>query len=71
MTHDQLDFVTYCIGNVAEFLHLDQQTVYRMLKTSGILTEYIIPGYDVLHTFSGQYITTEIVDYMREKGIIK
>lgn len=71
MTSKQLDFVTYCIGNVAEHLMLDQPTVYRMLKDSGILLGYIVPAYDTLHTLSGQRIVEDIVDYMSEKGLLK
>ena len=44
--------------------------VYRRLKRSGILTEYIVPSYDVLHTFGKEYLMEDLTDYMREKGVI-
>jgi hypothetical protein len=47
---------------------MDQLTVYEKLKRSDILHGYIVPAYDVLHTFSGQYITDELIDYLKEKG---
>lgn len=53
MSKDIVDFVTYCIGNLARRLNLSADEVYRMLKDSGILSEYIVPSYDVLHTFQG------------------
>lgn len=71
MTFNQLDFATYCIGSLAEHLQMSQPTVYQKLKDSGILMGYIIPAYDVLHTYSGRYIVDELVAYMKEKGVIE
>ena len=42
MSSDQLDFVTYCIGNLSMRLQLPQRTIYLKLKDSGILENYII-----------------------------
>lgn len=44
--------------------------VYRKLKDSGILYGYIVPSYDVLHTFGSRYVTDDIIDYMKEKGVV-
>lgn len=44
--------------------------VYGLLRSSGILTEYLIPGYDVLHTFSKEYIVEDLIQYMKEKGLL-
>ena len=63
-----LEFVTYCIGKLAQVLPLPQQEVYRRLKRSGILYDYIVPSYDVLHTFSSRYLVEDLTEYMREKG---
>jgi hypothetical protein len=49
---------------------LSQLDVYTRLKNSGILTEYIIPSYDVLHTFSKEYLMEDLMDYMKEKGVL-
>ena len=68
MTFNQLDFATYCIGSLSERLGMNQLAVYEKLKHSNILSGYIIPAYDVLHTFSGQYITDELIDCLKEKG---
>ena len=71
MTFYQLDFSTYCIGAVSEKLGIGQPAVYRMLKDSNILDGYIVASYDVLHTFSPQYITDDIIGLMRDKGCIQ
>ena len=65
-----LEFVTFCIGKLSLLLKLPQQEVYRRLKVSGILDEYIIPSYDVLHTFSFRYLMEDLTDYMCEKGVL-
>lgn len=70
MNCDNIDFVTYCIGNLSRRLGLNARDVYQRLKTSGILTDYIIPSYDVLHTFSKEYLMEDLVDFMKEKGVL-
>ena len=70
MNGDNIDFVTYCIGNLSRRLGLNVRDVYQRLKTSGILTDYIIPSYDVLHTFSKEYLMEDLVDFMKEKGVL-
>ena len=45
--------------------------VYRRLKQSGILKGYIVPSYDVLHTFSKEYLMEDLTEYMREKGVLE
>lgn len=70
MDNKTLDFVTYCISKLSQVLKLSQGDVYRRLKESGIIDEYIIPSYDVLHTFSSNYLIEDLTDYMREKGVL-
>ena len=65
-----LEFVTYCISKLAQLLNLPQGEVYRRLSDSGILYGYIVPSYDVLHTFSSRYLMEDLTDYMREKGVL-
>ena len=70
MDKKTLEFVTFCIGRLSASLKLSQQDVYKRLKDSGILYDYIIPSYDVLHTFSSRYLMEDLADYMREKGVL-
>ena len=70
MDKKTLEFVTYCIGKLSILLKLPQKEVYLRLKTSGILYEYIVPSYDVLHTFSSRYLMEDLTGYMREKGVL-
>ncbi len=46
-----LDFVIFCIEEVALKLQLPGNVVYDLLaEKSDILSNYIVPSYDVLHT---------------------
>ena len=44
--------------------------IYTRLENSGILYDYIVPSYDVLHTFSFRYLMEDLTDYMCEKGVL-
>ena len=70
MNCNNIDFVTYCIGNLSRRLNMSAGDVYRRLKQSGILIDYIIPSYDVLHTFSKEYLLEDLIEYMREKEVL-
>lgn len=71
MDKKTLEFVTYCIVKLSAILNLSQHEVYMKLKNSGILYGYIVPSYDVLHTFSSRYLMEDLTDYMREKGVLE
>ena len=65
-----LEFVTYCISKLAQVLKLSQREVYRRLMSSGILYDYIVPSYDVLHTFGSRYLVEDLTEYLKEKGVL-
>lgn len=70
MTFEQLSFVTYCVGALSDTLNMSASKVYRLLRQSGILKDYILPGYGVLHTFSKEYIVEDLIACMKEKGVL-
>lgn len=70
MDNRTLEFVTYCIGQLSLLLKLPQREVYKRLKKSGILYGYIVPSYDVLHTFGSRYLMEDLTEYMKEKGVL-
>ena len=68
----ELEFAIFCIENIAIFLKKDAQEVYKMLtEKSNILYDYIVPEYEMLHTQSKEYIINDIVEFMKEKGVIE
>lgn len=65
-----LEFVTFCISGLSSRLNLSQNDIYKKLKDSGILYEYIVPSYEVLHTFGTRYLIDDLTEYMQEKGVL-
>ena len=41
----------------------------KILNTTGILDDYIIAGYDMLHTQGKEYLIEDITDFVRERGV--
>ena len=75
MTTEHLYFITFCVGSLSEALHKSAAQVYSALRSSGVLSsgvlnEYIIPCYDVLHTFSKEYIVQDLTEVLKEKGAL-
>ena len=67
---DKMEFVVFCIENLAETTGLDGGAVYRMLaEDTNILVDYLLPNCEVLHTQGRAYIMEDLLDVMREKGI--
>ena len=70
MQEYQLDFITYCVGNLSERLNMSASKVYKMLRSSGILYGYILPCYDVLHTFGKDYIMNDLIELLKKRGTL-
>ena len=60
-----MGFVASCIEGVAEKLGLDYSEVYKRMKEVGLIENYIIPHYDVLHTESRASVTAGIIDTLK------
>lgn len=68
---DELEFAIFCIENIAAKLGVNAENVYTALtEKSSILNDYIIPEYEILHTQSKEYIVNDILDVMRERGVL-
>ena len=68
---EELEFAIFCIENVAVKLGVNAQTVYSALaEKSSILNDYIIPEYEILHTQGKEYIVDDIVELMKERGVV-
>ena len=68
---NELEFAIFCIENIAAKLGVDAINVYQALtKQSNILYDYIVPEYEVLHTQSKEYIVQDILDAMKERGVV-
>lgn len=66
----ELEFAIFCIENVAARLGVDAERVYQAFTgKDGILYGYIVPGYEVLHTQSREYIVDDLLDVIKERGV--
>lgn len=70
MKLEHLVFITFCVGSLADALHWSASRVYKALRTTGLLNDYIVPSYDVLHTFGKDYIVEDLTEALREKGAL-
>lgn len=65
----ELTFVVFILYALGEHWKMTTPEVYEILSTTGILDDYIIKCYDVLHTLGKEYLVEDITEYVREKGI--
>lgn len=69
---NELEFALFCVENVADRLGMKGNEVYEILtEQSDILDQYIVANYETLHTQSKEYIVEDIIEYMKEEGLIK
>ena len=68
---NELEFVIFCIENIALKLGKNAEEVYQALtEKSNILNDYIVPEYEMLHTQSKEYIVDDIIEVMKERGVL-
>lgn len=65
----ELDFSIFMLYSLADKWKMTPASVYKILNSTGILDNYIIPCYDVLHTQGKEYLVEDITEYAREKGV--
>lgn len=68
MKKEYLEFVTFCVGNLADSLGKSASQVYDALRSTGVLSDYIVPCYDVLHTFGKEYIVEDLTEVLKKRG---
>ena len=67
----ELEFCVFCIENIATRLGINPKEVYTMIADqSDILNDYIVPEYEMLHTQGKDYIVDDIIEVMKERGIL-
>ncbi len=70
LNKNELEFVVFCIENLALRKNLNARDVYAALTDkNNFLNRYIIPGYTFLHTQDKEYILNDIEEALESKGI--
>lgn len=57
-----MSFVASCIEDVAERLGVDYVVIYDRMAEVGLIENYIIPHYNVLHTESRENVTSDLIE---------
>lgn len=65
----ELTFVVFILHALGQHWNMTTPEVYDILNSTGILDNYIIKCYDVLHTLGKEYLVEDITEFVREKGI--
>lgn len=65
----ELTFVVFILYALGQHWNMTMHEVYDILNSTGILDDYIIKCYDVLHTLGKEYLVEDITEFVREKGI--
>lgn len=65
----KLTFVVFVLHALGQHWNMTTPEVYDILNSTGILDDYIIKFYDVLHTLGKEYLVEDITEFVREKGI--
>lgn len=68
MEKKELKFVIFVIHALADTWHRPSKYVYSVLNESGILDDYIIKFYDVLHTLGEKYLVEDITGFVKDRG---
>ena len=65
----ELNFSIYMLYILADKWNKSPAAVYKILNSTGILDDYIIACYDVLHTQGKEYLIEDITEVVKEKGV--
>lgn len=67
-----MEFVIFAIESAAQKLGIPAPTLYNRLEKLNLIRQYLISGYDMLHTQSREYIADTLVEALETgKPIIK
>ncbi|MBP5434454.1 DUF3791 domain-containing protein [bacterium] len=66
---EELEFSVFLIHQLSYSWKMIPAQVYDILNKTGILDNYIVRCYDVLHTMGELYLVNDITDFVREKGV--
>ena len=68
MTKNQIDYVTCVIGALALMTGKSCSWIYHKLHDAGLIKDYLVAAYDVLHTLSLEYVAEDVIEIMKKKG---
>lgn len=70
MDEKNLEFTIFCIESLSESLGMDATRIYKLLKDSNSIDNYILPCYEPLHSQSKHYIVEDLIEVLKERGVL-
>ena len=68
MNQQELEFAIFCIESLAEETGRKGNEIYKLITDeTDVLDNYLIPGYETLHTQGREYIVRELLEVIRER----
>ena len=68
MDKKSMEFAVFIIHALADSWGKPCSFVYKILNDSGVLDDYIVQFYDVLHTLGKQYLVDDITGFVKDRG---
>lgn len=68
MTKIHIDYITCVIGELSRITGKSCSMIFRRLQSAGVIKDYLVGAYDVLHTFSLEYVAEDVIQLMKKKG---
>lgn len=68
MNKQQINYVTCVIGAISLMTGKPCGYVYKILQTNGIIKDYLAKSYEILHTFSLEYVAKDVINLLKQKG---
>lgn len=69
MNQDSFAYVVYMIHACADRWRKLPSDVYKLLKKSGCIDQYLVPNYEILHTQGTEYVVNDIREYLDIRGV--
>lgn len=69
MNKDIFSFIIYMIHACANHWQQYPSEVYKNMKQTNCIKEFLVPNYEILHTQSTKYILEDIKEYFHIRGV--
>lgn len=66
---DEIFFIVWLLNHVARAWGKSTSETYRLLESVGIVSGYLYPSYDVLHTMGREALVEDITLLARKRGL--
>ena len=68
MKPDTLEFVVFLLHHLAVAWNKTPAQCFDIVQKCDVLSEYVIPCYDCLHTLGAEYLVDDVTNLIRERG---